>query len=107
MPWLFFFGTFQKDTYFLATDTYGTFTLFIILIMCSVSCVIIIIINFYGTYILKNLGSEAQQNIIIKHNREQGSAKVVRTRDNQRFMVKIQFGINVLSFFWKIAIVSD
>ena len=32
--------------------------------------IIIIIINFYGAYILRNLSSEAQQNIIIKHNRE-------------------------------------
>ena len=31
---------------------------------------IIIIINFYGAYIIRNLSSEAQQNIIIKHNRE-------------------------------------
>ena len=35
---------------------------------------IIIIINFYGAYILRNLSSEAQQNRIIKHNREQGRA---------------------------------
>ena len=35
-------------------------------------------------------------------------AKVItRTRDNRRFMVEMQFVINVLSFFWKIAIVSD
>ena len=45
--------------------------------------IIIIIINFYGTYILRNLSSEAQQNSIIKHNCEQGCAKVsIRTRDN-------------------------
>ena len=45
--------------------------------------IIIIIINFYGAYILRNLSSEAQQNRIIKHNREQGCAKVIiRTRDN-------------------------
>ena len=48
-----------------------------------------IIINFYGAYILTNLNSEAQQNRIIKHNREQGHAKVsIRTRDNRTFMVK-------------------
>ena len=28
---------------------------------------IIILINFYGTYILRNLSSEAQQNRLIKH----------------------------------------
>ena len=69
---------------------------------------LIIIINFYGAYILRNLSSEAQQNRIIKHNREQGRAKVIiRTRDNRRFMVEMQFGINVFSFFRKIGIVSD
>ena len=68
---------------------------------------IIIIINLYGAYILRNLSSEAQQNRIIKHNREQGRAKVsIRMRDNRTFMVEIQFGIGVLSFFRKIAIVS-
>ena len=52
--------------------------------------------------------NKVQQNRIIKHNREQGRAKVIiRTRDNQRFMVEMQFGINMSSFFWKIAIVSD
>ena len=56
--------------------------------------IIIIIINFYGAYILRNLSSEAQQKIIIKHNREQGRAKVIiRTRDNQRCMAEMQFGI--------------
>ena len=60
---------------------------------------IIIIVNFYGAYILRNLSSEAQQNRIIKHNREQGRAKVsIRTRDNRTFMVELQFGINVLGF---------
>ena len=45
--------------------------------------IIILLINFYGTYILRNLSSEAQQNRIIKHNREQGRAKVsIKTRDN-------------------------
>ena len=42
--------------------------------------IIIIIINFYGAYILRNLSSEAQQNRIIKHNREQGRAKALRER---------------------------
>ena len=70
--------------------------------------IIIIIINFYGAYILRNLSSEAQQNKIIKHSREQVRAKVIiRTRNNRRFMVKMQFGINVLSFFRKIAVASD
>ena len=42
------------------------------------------------------------------HNREQGRAKVgIRTRDNRTFMVEMQFGIDVLIFFRKIAIVSD
>ena len=49
-----------------------------------------------------------QQNRIIKHNREQSRAKVsIRTRDNRRFMVEMQFGTDVLSFFRKIPIVSD
>ena len=69
---------------------------------------IIIIIDFYGAYILRNLSSEAQQNRISKRNRKQGRAKVsIRTRDNRTFMVGMQFGIDVLSFFRKIAIVSD
>ena len=56
--------------------------------------------NFYGAYILRNLSLEAQQNRIIKHNREQGRAKVIiRTRDNRRFISEMQFGIDVLSFF--------
>ena len=59
--------------------------------------IIIIIINFY---ILRNLSSKAQQNRIIKHNHEQGRAKVsIRTRENRTFMVEMQFGIDVLSFF--------
>ena len=58
--------------------------------------IIIIIINFYGAYNLRNQSSEAQPNIIIKHNREQGSAKVsIRTRDNRTFMVEMQFGIDM------------
>ena len=68
-----------------------------------------IVINFYGADILKNLSSEAQQNRIIKHNREQGRAKVIiRTRGKPKI-----YGGNaiwnkyVLSFFRKIAIVSD
>ena len=57
----------------------------------TIICIIIvIIINFYGAYILKNLSSEAQQNRIIKHNFGQGCTKVIRTRDNQRFMVEMQ-----------------
>ena len=57
---------------------------------------IVIIINLYGAYILRSLSSEAQQNRIIKHNREQGRAKVsIRTRDNQTFMVEMQFGIDM------------
>ena len=59
---------------------------------------IIIIINFYGAYIPRNLRSEAQQNRIIKHNREQGRAKVsIRTRDNRTFMVEF-FSENSNSF---------
>ena len=69
---------------------------------------VIIIINFYSAHILRNLSSEAQQNRIIKHNHEEGRAKVsIRTRDNRTFMVGMQFGIDVLSFFRKIAIFSD
>ena len=58
--------------------------------------IIIIIINFYGAYILRSLSSEAQQNKIIKHNREQGRAKVsIRTRDNRTFIVEMQFGTDM------------
>ena len=54
------------------------------IVQWNVNIMIIIIVNFCGAYILRNLSSEAQQNIIIKHNREQGRAKVVlRTRDNR------------------------
>ena len=57
---------------------------------------IIIIIDFYGAYILRNLSSEARQNRISKRNRKQGRAKVsVRTRDNRTFMVGKQFGIDM------------
>ena len=57
---------------------------------------IIITINLYGAYIPRNLNSEAQQNKIIKHSHEQGRAKlIIRARDNRRFMVEMQFGINM------------
>ena len=81
----------------------------IFLLASSIELTLIILtINFYGTYILRNLSSEVQQNRIIKHNREQGHAKVIiRTTSNRRFMVEMQFGINVFEFFRKIAIVSD
>ena len=70
--------------------------------------IIIIIIDFYGAYILRNLSSEAQQNRISRRNCKQGRAKVsIRTWDNRTFMVGMQFGIDVLSFLRKIAIVSD
>ena len=36
-----------------------------------------------------------QQNRIIKHNREQGRAKIIRMRVHRRFMVEMQFGINM------------
>ena len=56
----------------------------------------IIIIDFYGAYILRNLSSEAQQNRISRRNRKQGRAKVsIRTRDNRTFMVGMQFGIDM------------
>ena len=46
--------------------------------------------------ILCNMSSEAGQNRIIKYNRERGRAKVIiRTRENQRFKVEMQFGINI------------
>ena len=58
--------------------------------------IIIIIIDFYGAYILRNLSSEAQQNRISRRNRKQGRAKVsIRTRDNRTFMVGMQFGIDM------------
>ena len=57
---------------------------------------IIIIINFSDAYILRNLSSEAQQNRISKHNRDQGRAKVsIKTRDNRTVMVEMQFGIDM------------
>ena len=44
---------------------------------------VIIILKFYGTYILRNLSSEVQQNRIIKHNHKRGCTKVfIRTREN-------------------------
>ena len=55
--------------------------------------IIIIIIHFYGAYIRRNLSSETQQNRINKHNREQGRV-IIRERDNRRFMVEMQFGMN-------------
>ena len=39
--------------------------------------IIMIIIKFHGAYVLRNLSPEAQQNRTIKHNREQGRAKVI------------------------------
>ena len=58
--------------------------------------IIIIIIDFYGAYILRNLSSEAQQNRISRRNRKQGRAKVsIRMRDNCTFMVGMQFGIDM------------
>ena len=58
---------------------------------------IIIIINAYGAYVTRNLISEAQHNIIIKHNRKQGRAKVIiRTSDNRRIVVEMQFAIKSL-----------
>ena len=63
---------------------------------------IIIITNFYDAYILRNLSSEAQQKRIIKDNREQARAKVdIRTRDNRRFTVEMQFGIHMSSVFFE------
>ena len=41
-------------------------------VVCMLST--LIIINFSGAYILRNLSSEVQQNRIIKHNCEQGRA---------------------------------
>ena len=59
-------------------------TCFVFVLVIVGVCMIIIIINFYGAYVLWNLSSEVQQNRIIKHNREQGCAKVIiiRSRDN-------------------------
>ena len=58
--------------------------------------IIIIIIDFYGAYILRNLSSEARQNRISKRNRKQGRAKVnIRTRDNRTFMVGMQVRIDM------------
>ena len=61
--------------------------------------IIIIIINLYGAYIIRNLSLATQQNRIIKHNRQQGHAKVIIwTRDNRRFTGEMQFGIIRSSF---------
>ena len=63
------------------------------------SIIILIIINFYGAYVLRNLNSEAQQTRIIKRNREQGRAKVIiRKRDRQRFRGNTILNKYVLSF---------
>ena len=57
---------------------------------------LIIIIDIYGAYILRNLSSEARQNRISKRNRKQGRAKVsIRTRDNRTFMMGMQVGIDM------------
>ena len=65
-------------------------------VRAGVIIIIIIIIDFYGAYILRNLSSEAQQNRISRRNRKQGRAKVsIRTRDNRTFMVGMQFGIDM------------
>ena len=62
----------------------------------SIFNLIIIIIDLYGAYILRNLSSEARQNRISKHNRKQGRAKVsIRTRDNRTFMMGMQVGIDM------------
>ena len=51
---------------------------------------IVTIMNFYGTYILRNLSSEVQQNRIFKHNREKGCTKVViGTREHRHYIVEI------------------
>ena len=62
---------------------------------------IIIIINFYGVYILRNLSSETQQNRIIKHNCEQGCTKVIYQNEGQpKIYGEMQFGINMsIEFF--------
>ena len=50
---------------------------------------IVIILHFYGTYILRKLSSEVQQNIF-KLNPEQGCTKVViGTRDHRQFIVEM------------------
>ena len=65
-----------------------------------VGVLIIIVMNFYGACIPRNLSSEAQQSRIIKHNREQGRAKVItRTRDNRKFMMGMQIGITMYLWF--------
>ena len=67
-----------------------------LLLLYRTAIIIIIIIDFYGAYILRNLSSEAQQNRISKRNRKEGRAKVsIRTRDNRTFMVGMQFGIDM------------
>ena len=80
-------------------------------ISLQIPYIIIIIINFYSDYILRNLGSETQQkeSLSIIMNRDGYLKVIIRTMDHQRFMVEMQFGINVFfnSFFRNIAVVSD
>ena len=52
--------------------------------------IIIIIIDFYGAYILRNLSSEAQQNRISRRNRKQGRAKVSKKYYPVQFHCTIQ-----------------
>ena len=55
--------------------------------------------DLYGVYIVMNMSSETQQNIIIRHNREQGRTNVIiRTRVHRRFKVEMQFGINMSTY---------
>ena len=77
--------------------------------MCVVRCVheyvrsevcariIIVIISYFCcAYLLRNLSSETQHNTIIKYNLIQERAKVIiRKRENGRFIVEVQFGINI------------
>ena len=66
------------------------------------------IINFYGAYILRNLSSGAQQNRINNHNREQGRKSHYQNEGQPKiYGGNAIWNKHVLSFFRKIAIVSD
>ena len=69
--------------------------------------IMIIIIYIYGACILRNLSSEAQQNIIIKHNREQGCASHYHNEGQPKLYGGNAVWNKYVEFFWKIVIVSD
>ena len=47
----------------------------IVILVIIVIIIVIIIMNFSSDYIIRSLSPEAQQNIVIKRNREQGGTQ--------------------------------